>query len=192
MLTFWIALKKFFFQLNYLHSNQWIWPRFCRLDCNSVWSRLSCCLSKGSLKRGFLEIYLIMFLRECNFKETSTMKVACFFWKCSKFKVDSTDPERNGDKVCCFCDNSVCIGCVILSLLGGEYFSSTVSVLTNSRKIFYSTKRGYFQLNYLHCVHKMSQRCCHPDCTCVLTRWPCCLSKGTLKQEFLDVCLITF
>ena len=115
-----------------------------------------------------------------------------FFFKCSKFKVDFTDPERNGDNVCCFFDNSICIGCVILSLLGGEYLSSTVSVLTNSRKILYSTKRGYFQLNYLHSVHKMSQRCCHPDCSCVLTRWPCCLLKGTLKEDFLDVYLITF
>ena len=186
------STKKVFFQLSYLHSDQWIWPRFRRLDSNSVWARLPCCLSKGSLKRGYLEIYLIMFLGERNFKKTSTLRVICFFFKCSKFKVDFTNAERNGDNVCCFCDNSICIGCVILSLLGGEYLSSTVSVLTNSRKILYSTKRGYFQLNYLHSVHKMSQRCCHPDCSCVLTRWPCCLLKGTLEQDFLDVYLINF
>ena len=31
-----------------------------------------------------------------------------------------------------------------------EYLSSVVNVLTNSRKILHITKRGFFQLNFLH------------------------------------------
>ena len=31
-----------------------------------------------------------------------------------------------------------------------EYLSSVVNVLTNSRKILHITKRGFFQLSFLH------------------------------------------
>ena len=54
------------------------------------------------------------------------------------------------EKVFCFWDNSILIGCVKLSLLKSEYLSSAVNVLTNSLKILHSTKRDFFELNSLH------------------------------------------
>ena len=73
-----------------------------------------------------------------------------FFWKCSKFNEDYRNAVKNLEKVFCFWDNSVWIGCVKLSLLRGEYLSSAFNVLTNSLKIFHITKRRFFLLNFLH------------------------------------------
>ena len=49
-----------------------------------------------------------------------------------------------------FWGHSIWIGWVKLSVLRREYLSSAVNVLTNSLKILHSTKRDFFQLNYLH------------------------------------------
>ena len=73
-----------------------------------------------------------------------------FFWKCSKFNVDYRNAEKNSEKVFCFWDNSIWIGCVKLSLLTGEYLSSAVNVLTNSFEILNTSNIELFQLNYLH------------------------------------------
>ena len=48
-----------------------------------------------------------------------------------------------------FGDNCVRIGCVKLSLLGREYLSSAVNMLTNSYKAFRLTKTDFIRLNYL-------------------------------------------
>ena len=48
--------KRDFFQLNFLGSDRWMWERCCDADFNSVWARLSCCLSKCPLKWDFLDI----------------------------------------------------------------------------------------------------------------------------------------
>ena len=48
-----------------------------------------------------------------------------------------------------FCDNCVQIGCVKLSLLGTEYLSSAVNVLTTTYKALRLTKTEIFRLNYL-------------------------------------------
>ena len=71
------------------------------------------------------------------------------FWKCSKYNVDYRNAEKNSEKVFCFWDNSIWIGCVKLSLLRGEYLSSAVNVLKNSFKILNSSKIDLFQLNYV-------------------------------------------
>ena len=60
------------------------------------------------------------------------------------------------------------IGSVKLFLLTREYLSSPVNVLTNGRKILHITNRDFFHLN------------------CLWNRLPCSLSKGLLKQGFLD------
>ena len=57
----WHVGNRDFFQLNCLGSDQWIWLRCCDAEFNSHWARLPCCLSKGGLKRGFLDIYLTTF-----------------------------------------------------------------------------------------------------------------------------------
>ena len=48
-----------------------------------------------------------------------------------------------------FFDNCVQIGCVKLSLLGTEYLSSAVNVLTTTYKALRLTKTDFFRLNYL-------------------------------------------
>ena len=107
--------------------------------------RLPCYLSKGPIKRDFLDIYLTTFFGVCKFKNTSDMRVIFFlemikiqfkFRKCKKkFK----------KKFFCFRDDCRC--CNKLSLLRTEYLSSAVNVLTNSPKIFYITSRDILQLN---------------------------------------------
>ena len=55
-----------------------------------------------------------------------------------------------------FCDNGVRIGCVNLSLLRREYFSSAVNVLTNTDKALHLTKTDFFRVrnfNYLQNHH---------------------------------------
>ena len=52
-----------------------------------------------------------------------------------------------------FWDNGVRIGCVNLSLLRREYFSSAVNVLTNTDNALHLTKTDFFRLNYLQNDH---------------------------------------
>ena len=67
-----------FFQLNYVHNDQWIWQKSRRPRCNTVWARLPCCLWKGPLKKDFSDIYLITFYRVRNFGNTSPMSMIFF------------------------------------------------------------------------------------------------------------------
>ena len=69
--------------------------------------------------------------------------------KCTKFNVELKNAEKYSEKVFCFWDNSLWIGCVKLSLLRREYLSSAVNVLTNSLKILHSTNLDFSQLNYV-------------------------------------------
>ena len=55
--------------------------------------------------------------------------------------------KKNQKKFFCFLENCIWIGCVKLSQLTRESFSSPVNVLTNSLEIFHVTKREFFQLN---------------------------------------------
>ena len=57
----WHVENRDIFKLNLLANDQWIWQKYCDADFNSALARLPCCLSKGSLKRGFLDIYLTTF-----------------------------------------------------------------------------------------------------------------------------------
>ena len=52
------------------------------------------------------------------------------------------------EKVFRFSRNCIWIGCLKLSLLRREYFSSVVIVLTESLKILHITKRDFFQRSY--------------------------------------------
>ena len=90
-----------------------------------------------------------------------------------------------------FLDNCIWIGLVKLPLLGREYLSSAVTVLTNKPKILYITKRDIFELNFLHSDYKIWTRCCREDLNSVLDCLQCCLLKSLLKREFLDIFLTT-
>ena len=64
----WDVNNRDFFQLNWLEYAQWRGYRCCDGDLNSALAPLPCCLSKGSLKRGFLDIYLTRFSDSVNSK----------------------------------------------------------------------------------------------------------------------------
>ena len=73
--------KRDFFQLNFLGSDRWIWSRCCDADSNSVWARLSFCLSKHPLKLELFDIYLTTFLESVTSKIKKLWR-APFFSKC--------------------------------------------------------------------------------------------------------------
>ena len=126
-----------------------MWLRCFRPDGNSVWAPLLCCLWKDLLKGHFLDIYLIIFLRVPNFRNTSAMRaISCL--KILKLNVNFRNSEKNWEKVFCFWDNSIWIGCVKLSLLRREYLPSAFSVLGNSLEILHITNRDFLKVNCLH------------------------------------------
>ena len=115
-----------------------------------------------------------------------------FFPKRSKFQMHFKNTAKNSEKVFCFWDNSIWIGIVKLSLLRTGYFSSAANVLTSSPKIWHVKNRDFFQLNWLGSYKWIWQRCCDADSNSACARLPCCLSKGRLKGDFLEIYLTTF
>ena len=90
---------------------------------------------------------------ECVIWQINQLWRSSFFRKCLKFHVDFENARKNWEKAFCFWDNFVRIGCVKLSLLRREYWSSAVNVLTNTYKALLLTKTDFFRLNYLHNDH---------------------------------------
>ena len=62
--------KRDSFELNYLHSDRKIWQRCCHCDGNGVLALLPSSLSRGCLKRDFLDIYLTTSFGVRNFGNT--------------------------------------------------------------------------------------------------------------------------
>ena len=56
--------------------------------------RLPCYLSKGPIKRDFLDIYLTTFFGVCKFKNTSDMRVILFL----KFNLNFENARKNSKK----------------------------------------------------------------------------------------------
>ena len=79
----WHVNRRDFFENNFFASDQWICQKCCDTDFNSVFARLPCCLSKGSLKRYFLDIYLTTF-PEFLISEIHKLWGSSYFQKCSK------------------------------------------------------------------------------------------------------------
>ena len=104
------------------------------------------------------------------------------------FKIAS----KNWGKKFCFWVNCIWIGIVNLSLLRTGYFSSAANVLTSSPKILHVNKREFFQLNQLGKNQLIWWRCCDGYFNSALASLSCCLSKGRLKRDFLDIYLTTF
>ena len=129
---------------------------------------------------------------ECVISEIDQLWGSSFFWKCWRFNAHFENARKNWEKAFCFWDNCVRIGCVKLSLLRREYLSSAVNVLTTSYKALRLTKKDFFRLNYLPNDQQIWKECCCPDRNSVSTHFPCCLSKGLLKRDFLDIYLTTF
>ena len=90
---------------------------------------------------------------ECGIWQINQLWRSPFFRKCLKLHVDFENARKNLEKAFCFWDSFVRIGCVKLSLLGREYWSSAVNVLTNTYKAFHLIKTYFFRLNYLQNDH---------------------------------------
>ena len=126
-----------------------------------------------------------------NFANTKAMRVI-FFSKYSKFQLDFKKEGKILRKTFCFSDNCIWICTVKLSLLRSGYFSLGDNVLTSSPKIGHVNKRDFFEHNFLVSDQWIWLRSCDADFSCVLARWPYCLSKHPLKRDFLDIYLNTF
>ena len=93
--------KRDFFQLNSLGRGQWVWNRVCDADFNSAWALLPCCLSKCSLKRGYLDIYQTTF-SESVISEIQKLRGSSFVSKYSKFNLDSKKCSKKLRKIFLF------------------------------------------------------------------------------------------
>ena len=93
----WHVNKRDFFEHNFLAGVQWIWSECCDADFNSVCAGLPCCLSKGRLKRYFLDIYLTTF-SESVISEIQKLWRSSFFSKFSKLNLDFENAAKNGEK----------------------------------------------------------------------------------------------
>ena len=144
----WHVYKRYFFQINFLGSDRWIWSRWCDKDFNSAWKRLPCCLSKVPLKRHFLDIYPITFSKPI-ISEIQKLWLSSFDSKCSKFNLDFRNAAKNSEQFFCFSDNWILIGILKLTLLRTGYFSSPANVFTSSPKVCHVNKRDFFEHNLL-------------------------------------------
>ena len=77
---------------------------------------------------------------ECVIWQINQLWNSSFFCKCSKFYVNFENARKSLEKAFCFWDNCFWIGCVKLSLLRREYWSSAVNVLTNTYKLCFWLK----------------------------------------------------
>ena len=116
---------------------------------------------------------------------------ASFFGKCSKLNLDFKNAEKNSEKAICFSDNCIWIGCVNLSLLRREYLSATLYTFRKCAKVFHITMKAFFQLICLHSDQYIWWSWCCSDLNNFCSRLPCCLSKGPLKLDFLEILLTT-
>ena len=139
----WHVNKWDFFQLTWLGTDQLIWYKSFDPDFNRVWARSACCLSKCSLKRNFLEIYLTTIL-ESLIAEIQKLWGSSFLKKGSKYNLEFKNAAKNREFFFCFTDNCICIGIVKFSLLRTGYFSSVANVLRSSPKIWHVNMRDFF------------------------------------------------
>ena len=151
---------------------------------------LTCYLSKGRMRGEFLEIWLTTFFGVLDFGNTSAMRVTSF-WECSQFNLHFKNVEKNSENVSFSEISFIGNGCLKLSLLRGEHLSSAVNILTNIINTLHITK-GFFPTEFpsqwwINLVKVVCFR--FLQCLVSLT---CCLSKGSLKPNFLEIFSSTF
>ena len=144
----WHVNKRDVLRLNWLGSDQWIRQRCFDSDLNSAWARSSCCLSKGPLKRDFLENYLTTF-SEAVVSEIQNIWGSPFFFKYLSFILDFKNASKNWEKIFRFWYNCIWIGMVKLPLLRKGFLSPAANVLRSSPKIWHVKNRDFFQFNWL-------------------------------------------
>ena len=161
------------------------------VDFNSVWTSSPYCLWKGLLKQDFLDIYLTTF-SESIFSQTQKLWGSSFFSKYSKFNLNFKNAGKNSEKGLFFLDNCVWIGIVKFSLLTAGYILSAANVLRRSSKISHVNKRDFFDYKFPASNQLIWSMFYDAEFHSVWACLPYCLSKGFLKQEFLDIYLTTF
>ena len=105
----------------------WCWFQQC-------FGTFPCCLSKGPLKRDFLDIYLTTY-SDSIISEIQKLRGLPFFHNGQNLVEISKMQQKLATKFFCFWENCVWIGIVKLSLLSTGYFSSTPNVLRSTPKI---------------------------------------------------------
>ena len=118
--------------------------------------------------------------------------VSSLFNNVQNFRDISKMQKKNREKVFLFGDDCIWVGCFKLSILRRKYLWQVVDMLKNSPKILSISKRNFYELNCLHSDQWIWQKWCHSDFSTVWSHLLCCLSKGPLKRDFLDICLTTF
>ena len=73
-----------------------------------------------------------------------------FFFKCYKIDIGIRNREKIWDKIVRFIDNCIWISCGKFSLLGTEYLSSEVNVLTKCPRMQDIAKRDIFEAIFAH------------------------------------------
>ena len=172
-------------------SDRRIWQRLCDEHFNSSWAHSPCCLSKGPLKRDFLEIYVTTF-SESIILEIQKLLGSSFFSEWSKFNLDFINAGKNWENLFCFWDNCIWIAIVRLSLLRTGYFSSAAKVLTSSPMIWHVNKKEFLEYNFPASDQWIWSGCCDAGFNSVWARLPCCSWEGSIKRDFLDIYLTMF
>ena len=113
------------------------------LDISTKFGRIYHVALKGSSEKGLFRHWSNRVFAESVISEIHQLWGSSFFKKYSKFKLDFKNAEKNSEKVFCFRDTCIWIGCVKLSLLRREYLPSALSVLGNSLEILHITNRDF-------------------------------------------------
>ena len=71
-------IKTNFFELDCLHSGQWISQKWCHSDFSTVWYHLPCWLSKGPLERNFSDIFVTKLFGIRNFRKLLALRIIFF------------------------------------------------------------------------------------------------------------------
>ena len=98
--------------------------------------------------------------------------------------------EKKLQTLFCFWDNCIWKCCCNLSLIRREYLLLALNGLRNSPKILHITKKHFFPTEF-RSQGLIWKSCCGSHFNSVSARLPCYLSKGPLKQDFLDFYLTT-
>ena len=130
-------------QIRLSQSDEKIWSKCSHAPFSRVYEPLTCWISKGVLKRCFLESGLNKSLTVCNFRNKVAITIILFF---KMFKISSG--TKNTKKVFRYKDNCIPIWDNKFSQYQTGYFSLAVNVLGNTPKISHITEGDVFQIRF--------------------------------------------
>ena len=110
-----------------------------------------------------------------------------FFWKHSKFYLDSRNVEEKWEFFFRFGYNCIWIGCIKHSLLPRDNTSLGGKMLTKSLKISDTTKKELFKLIFIQSDQNIWQIYCSAGSSSVSDPSTCWLSITVLTRGFLGI-----